>query len=270
MTHDSDHVTVAGATEPATPIDPPVEESAPGPAPWWRHMGVVAVLGLLPMVKLGFCGLIAMVILFSDQRRHPYTRLGGTLVIGWWTFTWARNGIPPLLGLGLLGAAAAAYVVAARARRHDRPALLRNGTLALVTGVLAALNVAPWGARSATINEDEAIRRAVAASAGRVRATHAQAAASRTRLTQRPQYLVLLFEPNATTAKTLDGEPCFRRAHLQFVDGVDGTVDRRDFLHRLVPISRWSPVSEAREKDGYCLPLPRGTHKDIVPLPTAG
>jgi hypothetical protein len=270
MSRSPDHVTAPEAAQPTPSADSPVAVPEPKAAAWWRHLAFVIALALLPRIGLYFCGLIAMVILFSDQRRNAYTRLGGTLLIGWWTFTWARSGVPPLLGLALLAAAAAAFAVAAVQQSGQRVTLVRNASLAVVAGVLAVLNVVPYGKRSAEFGEDEALRRAVAASAGRVEATHAQVAATRERLIQRPLYVVLLFEPNPTTAETLDREPCFRRAEVHVVDGLDGTVDRADLIDRLLLANRRSNVAEARKKDGFCLPLPRGTSQDIVPLPAAG
>jgi len=270
MSRSPDHVAPADAPQPTPPTDAPAVEPGPRPAPWWRHLTVIVALALLPRVGLYFCGLIAMVLLFSDQRRNHYTRLGGTLLIGWWTFAWARSGIPPLVGVLLLGASAAAFAVAARQQSTRRVAMARTTSLAAVAGVLAVLNVVPWGTRSATFGEDAALMKALAASDGRVRATHAQVAATRERIIQRPLFVVLLFEPNGTTAETLDGEPCFRRAEVHVVDGLDGSVGRVDLVDRLLLATRTSDVAEAREKDGFCLPLPRGTHRDIVPVPTAG
>jgi hypothetical protein len=263
MSRSPDHVAAAG---PPTSDDVARAESTPKAAPWWRHLGVIVALALLPMVSLYFCGFIAMVILLSDQRRDRYVRLGGVLLIGWWTFTCARNGVPPAFGLVLLAAAAAAYIVAAR-RQPDVAARARTVALAVVAGALALLNVVPWGMRSARFGKQEALRLAAEASSGRVRATHAQVAAARERIVQRPVYLVLLFEPNPATATTADGEPCFRRAEVHYVDGIDGSVDRVDLVDRLILANHSSLVAEAREKDGFCLPLPRGTRNDIVPIP---
>lgn len=270
MSRSPDHVTTADAAQPAPPTSSPAVEPGPKAAPWWRHLAVVVALALLPRVGLYFCGLIAMVILFSDQRRNAYTRLGGTLLIGWWTYTWARSGIPPVVGLLLLGAAAAALARAAIEQRTRRPAMVRNALLALVAGVLAVLNIVPWGTTSAKFGEGEALHRAIAASGGRVRATHAQVAATRERLVQKPLYVVFLFEPNETTPETLDGEPCFRRAEVHVVDGLDGAVDRVGLMGTLLLGHYRSDVAEARESDGFCLPLPRGTHRDVVPVPTGG
>ncbi|MEO7245022.1 MAG: hypothetical protein ABIX12_07725 [Rubrivivax sp.] len=208
-----------------------------------------------------------MLIYLSDLRRHPYTRLGGAIVIAWWTFVWARGGVPPLIGLGLLVLAAAAYAFAAAQQVRQPFALVRNGVAAAVALGLAVLNVVPYGLATPRFDKAEALARVLAVSPGDVRATHAQVARSRERFDQRPVYLVLLFEPNAQAATTLDGEPCFRREEVHYVDGINGSVDRSRFLDRLTLSGSRYQLAQAREKDGYCLPLPRGTNRDIVRIP---
>lgn len=279
MTRSPDRTAPPPAQRPERPADPADQAHPPDAgdvagadptatqSPWWRHGGVIVALAALARFRLHFCALLAIAILFSDVRRNPYARLGGTLLIGWWTFTWARNGIPPLIGLGVLLAAGAAYSVAALSERPGWPAMARNAAMAAIAVCLGVLNIVPWGTSSPRFGEDEALRRAVAASGRRVQATHAQVEPGRERLTQRPVYWVLLFEPNETTATTLDGEPCFRRAAVHAVDALTGAVDRSDLLGRLLLADHRSTVAEAREKDGFCLPLPRGTARDVVPIP---
>jgi hypothetical protein len=234
--------------------------------PWWRNLGVILALAALPRIGLGFAGLVAMMLLFTDQRRHPYTRLGGTLLIGWWTFLWARSGVPILFGLGLLGASAACFGVAAM-QSQEPTARIRNAVIAALAALLAVLNVFPWGTRKAEFDKAAALTRAMQATQREVKPTHAQVTKTRERFVQRPLYLVLLFEPNEKTAQTGDGEPCFRRAEVHVVDALDGSVDRTDLVDRLMLVPGRYSVAQARERDGFCLPLPRGSGKDIVRIP---
>ncbi|MEP7055329.1 MAG: hypothetical protein ABI912_08790 [Actinomycetota bacterium] len=208
-----------------------------------------------------------MLLFLTDLRRHPYTRLGGTLVIAWWTFVWARASVPPLIGLGMLLAAGGAYVVAVVQQIRRPVATMRNGALAAACFALALLNVVPYGLRSPDLTKQQALNRAVAASRGDVHATQAQIARTRRRFDQRPVFLVLLFEPNAVAATTQDGEPCFRREEVHVVDGLTGAVDQRGVIDRLMLAPGSYQLAEARKKDGNCLPLPRGTSKDVVPIP---
>ena len=240
-------------------------DAAAAPRRWWRHLGVILALAALARLGLGFAGLVAMMLLFTDQRRHPYARLGGTLLIGWWTYTWARAGVPPLLGLGLLAAAGVCFAVAA-VQQQTPAARIRNAALAVLATLLGLLNVIPYGTRAAAFDEAGALSRAQRATKREVRPTHAQVTKTRERFVQRPLYLVLLFEPNEKTAKTADGEPCFRRAEVHVVDGLDGSVDRTDLVDRLMLVPGRYSVAEARERDGFCLPLPRGSRNDIAPI----
>jgi hypothetical protein len=235
--------------------------------PWWRHLAVVLLLAALARVGLYFAGLVGLLIFLTDLRRHPYTRLGGSLVIAWWTFVWARASVPPLTGLALMLAAGAAYAVASWQQLRQPAAAARNAALAGAAVVLALLNVVPYGMRAAKLDKAQALARAVAVSRGDVHATDAQVAKTRARFDQRPVYLVLLFEPNANAATTSDGEPCFRREEVHVVDGIDGTVDRRGLIDRLMLTPNSYQLAEARKKDGNCLPLPRGTRKDVVRIP---
>jgi hypothetical protein len=228
---------------------------------------VVLLLAALTRIGFYFAGLVALLIFLTDLRRHPYTRLGGSLVIAWWTFVWARASVPPLIGLALMVAAGGAYAVAVVQQFRQPAAAARNAALAAVSVALALLNVVPYGLRAARLDKREALARAVAASRGDVHATHAQVARTRRRFDQRPVYLVLLFEPNAVAATTEDGEPCFRREEVHVVDGIDGSVDRRSVIDRLMLAPNSYQLAEARKKDGNCLPLPRGTNKDVVRIP---
>jgi len=238
-----------------------------GRAPWWRHLAVVLLLVALTRVGLYAAGVVAMLIVLTDLRRHPYTRLGGTLVIAWWTFVWARSSVPPFIGLGLLLLATAAYAVAA-AQQRDRPARAAfSVVLALVVLTLALLNVLPYGTKPPLLDDQEALASAIAASRNEVRATDAQVVRTRERFTQRPLFLVLLFERNAKAATTRDGEPCFRRGEVHVVDGLTGVADERGLVDRLTLAPSRYQLAEAREKNGNCLPLPRGTRRDIVPIP---
>lgn len=236
-------------------------------APWWRHLGIVLLLVALTRVGFYFAGLVAMLIVLTDLRRHPYARLGGTVVIAWWTFVWARSSVPPLIGLTLLLVAAVSYGVAARQQRSRPRAFVVNSLLAVVAGAVAVANITPYGLRGPRFEESEALSLAIAASRGDVRATHAQVVSTRERFTQRPLYLVLLFEPNVGAPPTRDGEPCFRREEVHVIDGISGTADKRGFIDALTLAPARYQLAEAREKDGNCLPLPRGTSRDIVPIP---
>lgn len=260
------HADLDTAPAGADPFRGPTANSADG-APWWRHLAVILLLAALTRIGFYFAGVVAMLILLTDLRRHPYTRLGGTIAIAWWTFVWARSSVPPLLGLGLLVLAAGAYIVATVQQLRTPVAAVRNATLALAVAALAVLNVVPYGMKAARFDKAEALSRAVAASRGDIRATHAQIARTRERFDQRPIYLVLLFEPNALAATTSDGEPCFRREEVHVVDGLSGAVDRRGLIDELMLAPSRYQLAVAREKDGNCLPLPRGTSRDIVRIP---
>ncbi|MEO6714608.1 MAG: hypothetical protein ABIM89_14400 [Mycobacteriales bacterium] len=245
----------------------PSAGSAPvGRAPWWRHVAVILVLAALTRVGFYFAGLVAALIMLTDLRRHPYTRLGSSLVLVWWTFVWGRASVPPLIGLGLLGCAAAAYAVAATQQRERRASLARNVVYASVAAALALLNVLPYGLRGPSLDKQAALSRALAASRSEIDATHAQVVRTRERFNQRPLFLVLLFEPNANAATTGDGEPCFQREEVHIVDGLSGDVDQRGFVDRLMLAPSRYQRATAREKDGNCLPLPRGTRRDVVPI----
>lgn len=260
-THDTD----LGAAPTAMNPPPGADESAG--SPWWRHLAVVLLLAALTRVGFYFAGLVAMLIVLTDLRRHQYTRLGGTLVLAWWTFLWGRSGVPPLIGFGLLGLAAGCFAVAAAGQPGHRAAVIRNAVLAAVAAALALLNIVPYGLDSPTLTKNEALERAITARRGDIEATHAQVVRTRERFDQRPVYLVLLFELNKVTAKTRDGEPCFTREEVHYVDGLNGAVDRSRLVDRLMLAVDRYQVATAREEDGNCLPLPRGTSRDIVTVP---
>lgn len=244
-----------------------VRPGTDGKAPWWRHLAVVLLLVALTRVGLYAAGVVAMLIVLTDLRRHPYARLGGTLAIAWWTFAWARSSVPPLIGLGLMLLAAGAFSVAAAQQRHRAPRVAVNAVLAVVALALALLNVVPYGTKPSRLTNQEALASALAASRNDVRATDAQVVRTRERFTQRPVFLVLLFERNAKAATTRDGEPCFRRGEVHIVDGITAVADERGLVDRLTLAPGRYHLAEAREKDGNCLPLPRGTRRDIVPIP---
>lgn len=247
---------------------PPPDSAVPLPrATWWRSLGIILVLAVLTRVGFYAAGVVAMLIVLTDLRRHPYTRLGGTLVLAWWTFVWARASVPPLIGAGLLLLAAAAYSYAAW-QQHRRPLKVAlNAALALAALTLGLLNVVPWGLTKSDFGDQEVLSRALAASNNEVAATNAQIVRTRERITQRPMFLVLLFELNAKAATTRDGEPCFRRGEVHIVDGISGAVDESSLVDKLTLAPSRYQLSQAREKDGNCLPLPRGTSRDIVPIP---
>ena len=100
-----------------------------------------------------------------------------------------------------------------------------------------------------------------------MRATHAQVIRTRERFTQRPIYLVLLFEPNPRAATTTDGEGCFQREEVHVVNGLTGAVDQRGLIDKLTFAPNPYQLAQAREKDGNCLPLPLGTRRDVVRIP---
>lgn len=255
------------STQPASEQPGQQAPDGAGGRTWWRHLAVILLLAALTRIGFYFAGVVAMLILLTDLRRHPYTRLGGTLAIGWWTFVWARGSVPPLIGLGLLAAAAAAYAVAMLQQLSAPVAAARNAVLALAALAFALLNVVPYGMKPPRFDKQEALRRALASSPGAVRATHAQVARTRERFDQRPVYLVLLFEPNALAATTSDGEPCFRREEVHVVDGLSGAVDQSRLVDRLTLAPHRYQLAQARQKDGNCLPFPYGTRGDIVQIP---
>ena len=249
---------------------PPGEDRAPDAGnQWWRNLAFVLVLVLLARFSLYFLTLVGMVIFFSDQRRNRYTRLGGTILMAWWLLTWSWSAAPPIIAAGLLVAAAVAFVAAVRSEQHRRWAATRNAALAVVAGLLAVLNFVPWGLREPVVDRGEALQIALANRRGTVVPTDAQIVPTRERFTQRPVYAVLLFERNGDKL-TADREPCFRRLDTHIVDGITGAADPSSAAQWITLDPLLDPtadeVAEARERDGFCLRVPRGISTQVVPV----
>jgi hypothetical protein len=236
---------------------------------WWRNLAFVLLLVLLARLSLYFLTLVGMVIFFSDQRRNRFTRLGGTILMGWWLLSWSWSAAPPIIAAGLLIASAAAFVAAVRLEQGRRWPSVRNAALAGVAVLLAVLNYVPWGLREPAVDRAEALQIALANRRGTVNPTDAQIVPTRERFTQRPVYAVLLFERNGDKV-TADNEPCFRRLDTHIVDGVTGAADRRSAAQwvTLDPLldQTADEVAEARERDGFCLRVPRGISRQVVPV----
>ncbi len=234
---------------------------APGPRPWWRSTAFLLLLGgVAPRFGFFFTGLIAMALLLGDATRQRDVRAGGAVVVLYWTWVWTFAGIQPPIAFVLLTIAAVFFFRATRALRSEHArSWWWTATATLATAAFAVLNLVPYGVRQAELSKTDALKRTADAQAAdrRIAATRAAVYAVRNRLTQRPLYIVVLFEPNTTQPTTGDGEPCFRRLERVQVDGISGDLDRLG-------------VVEAAAADGNCLRVKVGTRLELLPVPAAG
>jgi len=248
--------------------------------PWFRSNAFLAVVGgLLVVAGLYILGLIAIVLLAGDRTRDRESRVGGAVLIFAWMFTWTLPGASPYMAFTLLGIAA--YFLGRSAMRR-RAGEVRAGwrspaALAAVAVVAAVAGLVPHGIRSSGFDADEAAAKVLAAredgTARRVSgsdfpiyggqsfqddfrpidAAQRLVAAARLRFTNTPMYYVVLFEQNDETKLTGDGEPCFSASETHSVHGLSGDV---------VNLGR----QDAREEDGGCLPLLKGTKRELEPV----
>lgn len=238
--------------------EPPRQDEDTPPSarrPWYRSLSFLVPAGIVSgMFGLYFAGLIVLLLFFSDRRRDRNVRIGGSLLLLWWLWTWTLPGTSPYVGFGLLVGSAVFLGLAARSA--DGTARATVAGLAATAAALAALALVPYGVRGPELSEDAALRRTLDTRRGHqdnVDASQADVVPSRERFTNRPFYFVVLHEQNPDRAKTGDGEPCFRRAEVHVVDALDGSVEREANV-------------EAKDEDGNCLPLRLGTGSDLVPV----
>lgn len=265
------------------PLDPghePVDQTGRAGRAWYRRSAFIAMLGGVLVVRGNFwLGLIAIVLLAGDRTRDLAVRIGGSVLIVAWMFTWTLPGVSPYVGFTLFSIAAYYLLSSARSRHRGEVAHGWRAPLALgaASVVLAVVGLVPYGVRSRGWDEDAAARRARAARAAGddrrvargdvlvygagafqddfdpVDAQHRLVEPARFRFTNAPIYYVVLFEENDETRRTGDGEPCFVASETLTVHGVSGEV---------VNLGRYDAV----EEDGFCLPLLRGTRDHIEPI----
>lgn len=226
-----------------------------GGRPWYRRLEFLVPAGVLSgLVGLFFVGLIVMLLLVGDPRRDRDLRIGGPVLLLWWLWTWTLPGTSPYIGAGLL--LVAAVFLGRAARTASGRARAVTGGLALAAIALAVAGLVPYGVRQPDLGEGEALRLVLEARRGdpeNVDAAKADVVPARERFTSRPYYFVVLHEQNPDRAVTGDGEPCFRRAEVHVVDGIDGSVERQR-------------IADALPEDGNCLPLKIGTGAGLVPV----
>jgi hypothetical protein len=233
--------------------------------PWYRSTWFLALTGGLAVyVGLQFVGLIAVVLLVGDHTRDRDARIGGGVLIFWWTFAVASTrasgfGPLPYVGFALL-AIASVFLVRGALDRRGLPWGARWGVtvLAALAVVLGVLQLVPYGFRSPTVDSGRAVelvaeKRAADAQDEDIAATRALAELGRVLVTQRPYWVVAVFEPSSAKAETPDGNPCFSRAQAYVVDGVDGRITRADKI--VEP-----------DDDEPCLPINEDTADDLVDL----
>lgn len=259
-----------------------VERTATRPArSWFRSNGFIAFLAIpWPYLGFFFLGFIAIVLLSGDRSRDLPSRVGGSVLIFAWIYAWTLAGfVTPYVGFTVFGIAAYYLATSARRRRSgDAPGgWATPAVLAATATALAVVGLVPHGVRSARFDADEAATRVLAArEAGTARtistsdvlvygaralqdefepveAEQRLVEPARFRFTNAPIYYVVLFEQNPETARTGDGEPCFSASETLTIHGISGDV---------VNLGR----QDAREEDGGCLPLLRGTRADLEPV----
>jgi hypothetical protein len=238
---------------PAGPDQGPA--AATGGRPWYRRLTFVVPAGIASgILGLFFVGFAVLLLFLTDRDRHRDVRIGGSVLLLWWLWTWTLAGTSLYIGVGLL--VTTAVFLAAAARTLDRRPAAVAGGLAASALLVAATGLFPDGVRAPALDKEEALQRVMTSRRGHpenVTASQADVVATRARFTNRPYYFVVLHERNPDRATTGDGEPCFRRAEIHLVDALDGSARRQQ-------------VTEARAEDGHCLPLKVGTHQNLVPV----
>ena len=255
--------------------------AAPRSRSWFRSTAFIAFLAIpWPFLGFYFLGFIAIVLLSGDRSRDLASRIGGSVLIFAWIYTWTLAGfVTPYVGFTVFGIAA--YYLLSSAQRRRRGALRGSwaapAALGAIAVVLAVVGLVPHGVRAARFDADEAAERVIAA---RDRGTARKISSSdvlvygaralqedwapidaaqrlvepaRFRFTNAPIYYVVLFEESSEAARTGDGEPCFSASETLTIHGITGEV---------INLGR----QDAREEDGGCQPLLRGTRADLEPV----
>ena len=176
-----------------------------GRAPWWRHLAVILLLAAADSRRVLLCGVGpgGALLVLTDLRRHPYTRLGSALVVA----------CGPLSGALERPAAhavrdprCAAGGIRDRPRRSSDPTGAGRSKRRVrgAAATLAILHVAPVRTARAALDKQAALTRRSQPVDPRSIAT-LTVVSGRAAIRQRPLYLVLLFEPNPTRKTTGTG-----------------------------------------------------------------
>jgi hypothetical protein len=226
---------------------------------WWQRLPFVLLVGVLPVpFGLYFLGFIAMALLLSDRTRDTEVRAGGAVALFWWAYAFRQGDTTPYVAAPLLVTAAALFAVSAWKRRTERtgPVWLPAVAAVVLLGFAVAAFV-PYGYRPRDVTRDAAVRAVVAERTAHpwkgIAATAYLAEGGRTRFVHTPLWFVVLYEPNATVARTADNEPCYARREVWKVNALDGAVSR-------------VTSDEASAGGDPCLPVRQGTGKDVRPL----
>lgn len=244
----------------------PEEPAAPdlGRRPWYRRTAFLLVLTAVLGSVHPLPSIVALVLLVGDQTRERRARAGGAALITWWVvtvvaFASSRSGTLPYVGFGLLAISTVSFAASARSR-EERSARLALGAVAAATALGAVLHLVPYGVRSTRVDDAEALRlvlehRGEAGDSDDIDATKAFVNTGREPIWQRPYHRVLLFEAEAGTATTDNGERCFGRSQVYFLDGIDGTISSGKVL----------TAEELGEDD--CLPMRKGQTEELLDVP---
>lgn len=241
-------------TEP-TDEQPPVPERRN----WWQRLPVLVLVGVVPVpFGLYFMAFVGAAMLLGDRTRDTEAKAAGAVALFWWAYSFRQGATSPFVSVFLLAVAAALAARSARRRREGGGPVwppLAGAVAAVAVGVVAFV---PYGYRQAEIGRDEAVRRVLAHREARpwrgIAAKSYLVEGGRARLIHTPQWFVALYEPHATVARTLDGQPCFSRREVWEVNALDGSVSR-------------ATHDEAAAGGDPCLPVRAGTERDLRPVP---
>jgi hypothetical protein len=234
-------------------------EDKPPRRAWYQRLPVLLLVGVLPVpFGLYFLAFIAMALLLSDRTRDTPVRAGGAVALFWWAYTWRQGDTTPFVGGPLAAVAAGLYAQAAWQRRTERARAAVRAACAVGLAVLTVVAFVPDGYRPAEVTREQALGRVLAERTARpwrgIDAQRYLVERGRARLVHTPLWYVVLYEPNPTVARTVDGEECLRRREVWRVDALDGGVSRVTY-------------DEAEVADDPCLPVRAGTSRDLKPVP---
>lgn len=227
---------------------------------WWQRLPFLVVVGVLPVpFGLFFLGFIAIALLLTDGTREPEVRGGGAVLLFWWAYSFREGDTSPYVSAVLLLVAAGLLGRGVLARRGGGWRSVGLPALGVVLAVAAAVVAfVPDGYRSPQVGREEALRLTLAERAAHpwrgIAADEYFADRGRIRFVHTPVWYVVLYERNATVARTVDGEPCFTHREVWRVDRLDGDVTRASY-------------DDVEFSDDPCLPVRQGTGKDVRPVP---
>ncbi|MDQ1712317.1 MAG: hypothetical protein QOE45_1767 [Frankiaceae bacterium] len=241
-------------------MDPADQTPVAHRRPWWRTLPFLVLVGVLPVpFGMYFLAFIAIALLLSDTTRETEVKAGGAVLLFWWAYTFREGDTTPYFAATLLAIAAVLLARGALRRGRDRrrsawlPAA--GAVMAVVMGVVAFV---PDGYRAPKLDREAAVQRTMAERAARpwrgIAASEYLVDRGRLRIVHTPVWYVVLYEPNATVARTADNQPCFSRREVWRVDAIDGSVSHAQY-------------DEARVGGDPCLPVRQGTESDLKPLP---